>query len=119
MITGQVLQPACRKGANMGGTKKVYSGDRTIDGVVVQVDGKKFRASERQDRSFEWGYEGASPLELSRALLIDHLGDTRQAEILATSFMREVVANFANEWQMTSEDIDLALNVISVQPSIA
>ena len=99
----------------MGGRKKVYSGDRTIDGVMVQVDGMKFRAN--ADRSFEWGYEGASPLELSRALLIDHLGDTRQAEILATSFMREVVANFANEWQMTSEDIDFALKVISAQPA--
>lgn len=30
----------------MGGTHKVYSGDRTIDGVVVQIDGSIFRASE-------------------------------------------------------------------------
>lgn len=101
----------------MGGANKVYSGDRTIDGVVVHVDGTKFRAREPQSPSFEWGYEGASPLELSRALLTDHLGDTAQAEILSTPFMRDVVANFANEWQMTSEDIDLALKVISAQPA--
>lgn len=101
----------------MSGANKVYSGDRTIDGVVVRVDGMKFRANEPPDRSFEWGYEGASPLELSRAILTDHLGDTGRAEILAPPFMREVVANFANEWQMTSEDIDLALKVISAQPA--
>ena len=59
----------------MGGTHKVYSGDRTIDGVVVYIDGNIFRPGEPQHRSFEWGYEGASPLELSRAILADHLGD--------------------------------------------
>jgi len=101
----------------MSGTIKVYSGDRTIDGVVVQVDGTKFRANEPQERNFEWGYEGASPLELSRAILTDHLGDARRAESLATPFMREVVANFANEWQMTSDDIDLALKVIFARPT--
>lgn len=100
----------------MGGTHKVYSGDRTIDGVVVLVDGTKFRASGPQDIGFEWGYEGASPLELSRAILTDHLGDKAQAETLANSFMRDIVANFANEWQMTSEDVDLALKAISADP---
>jgi hypothetical protein len=97
----------------MSSAKKVYCGDRTIDGVVVQVDGTKLRPDQTQDRNFEWGYEGASPMELSRAILTDHFGDARRAEILATPFMREVVANFANEWQMTSDDIDLALKVIN------
>ena len=97
----------------MSGILKVYSGDRTIDGVVVRVDGSIFRPGGLQDRSFEWGYEGASPLELSRAILADHLGDKAQAERFATSFMRDVVANFANEWQVTSEDIDRALRAIS------
>jgi hypothetical protein len=27
--------------------------------------------------------------------------------------MRDVVANFANEWEMTSADVDLALKAIS------
>lgn len=97
----------------MGGTYKVYSGDRTIDGIVVYVDGNILRPSEPQHHSFEWGYEGASPLELSRAILTDHLGDKGQAERFATSFMRDVVANFANEWEMTSDDIELALKAIS------
>jgi hypothetical protein len=100
----------------MGRTQKVYSGDRTIDGAVVYLDGSIFRASGPQDYSFEWGYEGTSPLELSRAILAEHLGDKGQAEILANSFMRDVVANFANEWQMTSEDIDSALKAISAHP---
>jgi hypothetical protein len=68
---------------------------------------------EPQAHAFEWGYEGASPLELSRAILTDHLGDKGQAEMLATPFMRDVVANFANEWEMTSADVDLALKAIS------
>lgn len=70
-----------------------------------------------QASRFEWGYEGASPLELSRAILTDHLGDKGQAETLAIPFMRDVVANFANEWQMTSEDIDLVLKSISAHPA--
>jgi hypothetical protein len=78
----------------------------------VQVDGTKLRPGQMQDRNFEWGYEGASPMELSRAILTDHFGDAGRAEILATAFMREIVANLANEWQMTSDDIDLALKVI-------
>lgn len=97
----------------MSGTHKVYSGDRTIDGVVVSIDGSIFRPGGPQDRSFEWGYEGASPLELARAILTDHLGDKERAETLAAGFMRDVVANFANDWQVTSEDIDLALRAIS------
>lgn len=97
----------------MSGIVKIYSGDRTIDGVVVRVDGSIFQTGVLQDRSFEWGYEGASPLELSRAILTDHLGDKAQAERLASRFMRDVVANFANEWQMTSEDIDRALLAFS------
>ena len=101
----------------MSGTTKVYSGDRTIDGAVVQVDGVEFRAKEPRERNFEWGYEGTSPLELSRAILTDHLGDQRRAETLAPAFMREVVANFANEWQMSSQDIDVALKMIVAQPA--
>jgi hypothetical protein len=100
----------------MGGTQKVYSGDRTIDGAVVYLDGSIFRAGEPPAPSFEWGYEGTSPLELSRAILTDHLGDKGQADKLAFSFMRDIVANFANEWQMTSEDIDSALKAISAHP---
>lgn len=59
---------------------------------------------------FEWSYEGAAPAQLALALLADHLGDGRQALALHAGFMRDVVANFANEWEMTSSDIDAALH---------
>jgi hypothetical protein len=91
----------------MTGVQKVYSGDRTIDGVRVSVDDAELAGT--GEFNFEWGYEGASPLHLAKAILTNHLGDARKAETLAPRFMQEVVANFANEWEMTSQDIDLAL----------
>ena len=93
----------------MTATSKVYDGDRTIDGVVVRVSGRKLPNNPEGD--FEWGYEGAGPLRLAEAILTDHLADARKARVLAPRFMQDVVANFANEWEVTSEDIDLALSV--------
>lgn len=95
---------------------KHYVGDRTIDGVQVTVDGALL--SQRTDimqyteNGFEWSYEGESPLQLALALLMDHLNDAEVAKASADSFMRAVVANFDNEWEMTSSDIDLALTAL-------
>ena len=92
---------------------KVYVGDRTIDGIVVTVDGKPLE--ERADakcysrNGFEWSYEGSEPSQLAYAMLVDHLGDTAEAERLQPQFMRSVVANFQNEWEMTTADIDRVL----------
>lgn len=92
---------------------KVYAGDRTIDGIVVTVDGRPL--AEKTDtkcysrNGFEWSYEGAEPSQLAYAILVDHLGDTAQAERLQPHFMRSVVANFQNEWEMTTADIDRVL----------
>ena len=91
----------------MTAISKIYAGDRTIDGAVVRVDGADL--PRLAGCNFEWGYEGASPLSLAEAILTDHLGDAQRARALAPRFMRDVVANFANEWEMTSEGIDLAL----------
>jgi hypothetical protein len=90
-----------------------YSGDRTIDGVQVLVDGR--RLDERTDvrafsaNGFEWSYEGHEPRQLALALLLDHLRDPASALALVEPFMRAVVANFDNEWEMTSADIDAAI----------
>lgn len=92
----------------MTAVSKLYAGDRTIDGVVVRVDGAEL--PKRAGRDFEWGYEGASPLQLAEAILTDHLGDAQRAKILAPRFMSDAVANFANEWEMTSADIDRLLS---------
>lgn len=92
---------------------KTYFGDRTIDGVVVTVDGvalpPRDDVKDFAGADFEWSYEGDAPKQLAFALLADHLGDMRRAEALADRFMADVVANFQNEWEMTSEDIDRIL----------
>ncbi|KAB1073578.1 DUF6166 domain-containing protein [Methylobacterium planeticum] len=92
---------------------KVYLGDRTIDGIVVTVDGKPLDEHTQTKcysrNGFEWSYEGPEPSQLAYAMLVDHLGDTARAEQLQAPFMRSVVANFQNEWEMTSSDIDRIL----------
>jgi hypothetical protein len=92
---------------------KIYRGGRGLDGAVVTVDGKKL--APRQDlrrlsaTGFEWTYEGAGPAQLALALLADHLGDDARALALHDPFMRKVVAELDNSWELTSADIDAAL----------
>lgn len=92
---------------------KVYRGDRTIDGIVVTVDNKPL--AERRDirilseNGFEWSFEGPSPAQLALAILADHLGDEREALKLHEPFMQSIVANFANEWTLTSADVEEAV----------
>jgi hypothetical protein len=92
---------------------KTYTGDRTIDGVQVLVDGAPLdpRTGEHEfsKNGFEWSYEGPEPSQLAFAMLADHLGDAKLALEYEREFMRKVVANFDNEWEMTSSDIDRAL----------
>jgi len=92
---------------------KKYAGERTIDGISVLVDGKPLptRTDDLKltDYGFEWSYEGPEPSQLAFAILCDHLGDTAAAKNLYRSFMQRVVANFDNDWEMTSADIDAAI----------
>lgn len=96
---------------------KHYRGDRTIDGIAVTVDGTPL--PQRTDIAalsrdgFEWSYEGAAPAQLALAILADHFGDGARALALHEGFMRDVVANFANEWEMTSDDIAAALGKVA------
>lgn len=95
----------------------VYVGERASDGARVLVDGRPL--DPRQDlrllsaNGFEWTYVGAEPAQLALALLAHHLGDGAAALRLYEAFMREVVANFANEWTMTGDDIDTALALLA------
>jgi hypothetical protein len=92
---------------------KKFSGDRTIDGVKASVDGRPL--DQRLDlhrytaNGFEWSYEGDEPRQLALAILAEHLSDPADAKALVEPFMKSVVANFDNEWEMTSADIDAAL----------
>lgn len=96
---------------------KTYIGDRTIDGIQVLVDGRPL--DPRTDlkplskNGFEWSYEGPEPAQLAFALLVDHLSDPQRAEALHEAFMREIVANFDNTWELTSADIDADLAELS------
>ena len=95
---------------------KHYRGERTIDGIQVTVDGaplaERTDIEALNDTGFEWTYEGAAPAQLALALLADHLGDDAKARALHDAFMRAVVANFGNDWEMTGTDIDAALAAI-------
>jgi hypothetical protein len=90
-----------------------YEGKRTIDGLVVTVDG--VRLDERYDVrrftrfGFEWTYEGASPQQLALAILVHHLGDNERAVELSQPFMKGVVANLDNDWTLDSSDIEAFL----------
>jgi hypothetical protein len=96
---------------------KRYSGDRTIDGVKVTVDGAPLDpcldVMEFTKNGFEWSYEGPEPRQLALALLVDHLVDHAAAKAMVESFMGAIVANFGNEWEMTSDDLDLALTALA------
>lgn len=92
---------------------RVYLGDRTIDGAQVTVDATALDpylgVKAFTDHGFDWSYEGASPRQLALAILMEHLGDQTQALNLTEAFMTRIVANFNNEWEMTSADIEAAI----------
>ena len=52
------------------------------------------------------------PNQPAHAILADHTGDDAKALRLYEPFMREIVANFANEWQLTSEDVEDAVTAL-------
>ena len=89
---------------------KTYEGKRTIDGLVVTVDGKPlpehYEVTQFTKRGFEWTYDGTSPRQLALAILFDHLGDKDRAIALSEPYMKDVVANLDNDWRLTGEDVD-------------
>jgi len=92
---------------------KTYQGKRTIDGLVVTVDGAPLAEHYEVKRftkfGFEWTYEGDSPRQLALALLADYLGDNDRAIRLCEPFMKAVVANLDNDWQLSGAEIDAAI----------
>jgi hypothetical protein len=99
---------------------KTFRGERTIDGLSVTVDGAPLapRPARLSRNGFEWGYEGTEPAQLAFAILAEHWGDESRALHHAQAFMRAVVANFANEWEMAGADIDAALAPIAPAETI-
>ncbi len=97
---------------------RVYRGDRTMDGLEVTVDDQpldpRFDLKVVSRDGFEWSYEGEAPAQLALALLAEHFGDDERALAHHEAFMRGVVANFNNEWEMSGEDIDNALDGLGI-----
>ena len=91
---------------------KVYRGARTFDGIEVEVQGdiNRWSLDPRHDlktfsrNSFEWSYEGPESTQLALALLADAVDDATALR-LAEVFMREIVANFDNEWEINQEQV--------------
>ena len=95
---------------------KTYEGKRTIDGLVVTVDGRNL--DERHDvkrftrYGFEWSYEGESPQQLALAILMEQLGDPERAVRLSEPFMKSVIANLDNDWTLTGADVESAISTM-------
>lgn len=92
---------------------KTYTGERTLDGIRVLVDGEpldpRYDVKVFSEGDFEWAYEGEEPAQLSLAILMDHFNDSGQALAHCDAFMREIVANLDNDWELTAADIDEAI----------
>ena len=88
---------------------KIYEGRRTIDGIVVTVDGAPLPAHDEVRQftkyGFEWTYEGDSPRQLALAILFDQLGDAGRAVALSEPFMKSVIANLDNDWRLSGDDV--------------
>jgi hypothetical protein len=96
---------------------KRYMGDRTIDGVKVTVDGKdldpRMNLARYSEGDFEWSYEGPEPRQLAFAMLFEHTQNSNAAKQLVETFMTSVVANFDNEWEVTSDDMDHIIDTLT------
>lgn len=95
---------------------KTYLGDRTIDGVIVTVNGAELPdyadVCQFTNAGFEWSYEGAAATQLAFALIYDVTGDAALAKSLSEPFMRDVTANFGNDWEMTESDVRAAMDQV-------
>ncbi len=95
---------------------KTYEGKRSIDGLVVTVDGmplnEAYEVRQFTSWGFEWTYEGPSPQQLALAILYDHLDDKERAIRLSGPFMQKVIADLDNDWVLTSEAVDCAVEEI-------
>ena len=92
---------------------KIYEGKRTIDGLVVTVDGRPLPEHYEVKRfttyGFEWTYDGDSPQQLALAILFDHGGDKDRAIALSASYMKDAIANLDNDWRLTGDEVDAYL----------
>lgn len=93
-----------------------FEGKRTIDGLVVTVDGaplsEYYDVKQFTKYGFEWTYEGASPRQLALAIVMETLGDKDRAIRLSEPFMKSVIANLDNDWTLAGGEIERAIGDI-------
>ena len=91
---------------------KTYRGERTFDAIVVTAGAQPLapRRDLKQfsENHFEWGYEGDESRQLALAILADCESD-ETALRHAEAFMREIVANFSNEWEISADQVRQAV----------
>ena len=101
----------CRGALHHDGARRmtVYEGRRTMDGLVVTVDGtplpEHYEVKRFTKFGFEWTYEGESPQQLALAILFDHLRDNVRAIALSGSFMKDIIANLDNDWRLGGDEV--------------
>ncbi len=95
---------------------KTYSGMRTFDGRDVKVDGQdldpRFDLKTYSHNGFEWSFEGREPSQLALAIIADATDDATALK-MAEPFMRAIVANFGNEWELNEAQVKEALAALA------
>ena len=89
---------------------KTYCGKRFGETVKVTVNGTPlkpcYELRQISQSGFEWGYNGAGPMQLALAILADHDSNTRALKDFRR-FCELVVAEFdQNSWSLKAQDID-------------
>jgi hypothetical protein len=92
---------------------KTYEGKRAFDGLLVTVNGQAlpehYGVKQFTSWGFEWTYEGESPQQLALAILYDFTGDKVRSIGMSEAFMKKVIANLDNDWQLTGEEVERAI----------
>lgn len=86
------------------GPQQVYVSDETETRSLDPLPSQKIR--NHSPDGFQWGYGGSGPAQLALAILLDHFGDEARAQKYYQRFKFRAVANFFNDWKLTSGEID-------------
>ena len=99
-----------------------FEGKRTIDGLVVTVDGERldehYDVQQLHDLGLRVDLRGRQPQAAGAGAAGRASRDNARAIRLTEPFMRNVVANLDNDWVLQSSDIDRAIREIEVEIAI-
>jgi hypothetical protein len=103
---------------------RTYLGRRQGFAVIVTVDGRRlnprFDLWNHSPTGFEWGYGGSGPAQLALAILADHCQDNERALNFYHRFKWAVVAGLSySGWTLTTEEIELVLQQLQDQETVA